>query len=258
MPTRGVPTTEPTYARLIRGELCVWSPKQTIANHKICAGPDHVDGRGLTICGDHAPLADITAQDCLIQGDGDDALSVSGDCRRIKIRRVHVMGARQWPDPLDFRFVNKCCLFEGRAMYPDWLTVTDSSFDGGFRCPAIEGGVFRIERCWFGPSRRNELVNAVGDFIDTEFVVQVGMRVKDGDNPWADSMDKFVRPLCCKGDCRLYFKGCVLTVLDAAGQIIRSGPATGPELCRLRTQENMVGLDPDAPATMFVAKPNRR
>lgn len=258
----GAPKAEPQYARLVRGELRVLESGTTISRHKIVASADKVNGRGLTIAGTDPdrPLTGVTIQDCMIQGDGDDALSVSGNCRRIKIVRTRVMGLYQWPDATDYSRANKCFLAEGTQYYPDWLTVSDSSFAGGFRCPLIVGGVFRFERSYFGPSRRNVWTRPVGDIVDCEFVVQIGMKVAGGDNPWSDSQSVFVRPLCIEEPKAnsLYFSGCTLTVLDSTGKVIRSGPASGNDLCRLWTQPDMVGVDKDIPQETFRTAPNRK
>jgi len=261
----GATTTEPKYARLVRGELCVWESGTVISRHKIVASADTTNGRGLTIAGaDRAkPMTGVTIRDCMIQGDGDDALSIWGNVRRVTIERTRVIGLHQWPDATDFSRVNKC--FTAGAdpdwpdpAYPDWFTVRDSTFGGGFRCPHIRGGTFRFERCSFGPSRRNELIRPRGDFVGCEFTVQVGMKVQGGPNPWADSQARFVRPLLLtepKPD-SLYFEACSIRVIDATGAVIRSGPASGAELCRLNVGGSLVGADADVPLSTFRRTPN--
>ncbi len=263
---RGAPNVFPLIRAVVKGEL---KPQvgQVLRNMHLIAGPDTRDGKALTIGSDDPakPLTGVSVIDCVVQSDGDDGICPAWNyAHGIRLLRVHVRGKYQG-DNLDFTRTNKCFIAgadpeKPAPNYPDWLTATDCSFWGGYRCPHIRGGVFKFERCYFGPSRRNDLADAVGDFVNCDFVVQVGMKTGPGTNNWSDSANGFVRPLCLIGQCKLYFKGCTLTVLDAQGNVIQYGPASGPELCRSHPPDgtSTVGWNGDADPSNFVAKPNRK
>lgn len=265
MTYRGAPNVEPDYRQLVMGEYKPMTSGQTLSRMKIVAGPDKADGRGLTIASPPGgSLTDITVNDCMIQSNGDDGICLWGNVQRIRLNRSWGIGRYQWPDPLDYTRTLKCFIAgadpdQPDPNYPDWFKACDCSFMGGFRCPKITGGVFRFERCYFGPSRRNVLTRATGDFVNCDFVVQVGMKTGPGDNNWSDSASVFVRPLCLEQPKpnSLYFKGCTLTVLDATGAVIRTGPADGPALCRMLV-DGPVGSDVDVAANVFRSKANRK
>ncbi len=262
---RGAPTEEPPYRLIVKGEF---KPQvgQTVRNAKFIAGPDTQDGKALTIGSDDQakPLTDVKVYDCMIQSDGDDGCSIWNYAYRIRFLRCHFRGKYQ-NDNLDFTRTNKCFIAGADDDKPDpnyssWFTATYCSFWGGYRSPHIYGGVFKFDRCYFGPSRRNNLRRAKGDFIDCDFVTQIGMHTGPGDNNWSDSESVFVRPLCLIGQCSLYFRGCTLTVLDSNGDVISKVPAGGPDLCRSYPPDgtSTVGWDGDADPSNFVTRPNRR
>lgn len=263
---RGAPNAFPPIRAVVKGEF---KPQvgQTLRNLHFIAGPDTRDGKALTIGSDDPakPLTDVKVYDCVVQSDGDDGICPAWNyAHGIRLLRVHVLGKYQ-NEKLDFTRTNKCFIAgadpeKPAPNYPDWLTATDCSFMGGYRCPHIRGGIFKFERCYFGPSRRNDLTDAVGDFVNCDFVTQVGMKTGPGTNNWSDSANGFVRPLCLIGQCRLYFKGCTLTVLDAQGNVIQYGPASGPELCRSYPPvgTSTVDWNGDADPSNFVGKANRK
>ena len=245
---------ESTNKLLVRGELKLTKP-QKLADAKIVAGPDLTDGRGLTIV-----ASGIDVRNCMVQSNGDDGACIWGPVSGITIRDCVFMGVHQWPDASDYSRVNKCFVAgddpeNPDPSHPNWFTVRDCRFGGGFRAPCIRGGTFEFRDCWFGPSRRNVLTRPRGNFVNCEFVVQVGMKTAGGPNNWSDSADVFVRPLCVEEPLpdSLRFSGCKLTVLGPDGVAISSRPATGSELCRLLDPkaETLVGSNVDVPATTF-------
>lgn len=246
---------------LVRGELVVSKP-QKLENIKIVAGPDTTDGRGLTIAS-----SDVSVRDCMVQSNGDDGVCIWGQLHGITLRGCEFIGLHQWPDPLDFSRVNKCFIAgddpdKPDPSHPNWFTVRDCKLGGGFRSPLIRGGTFEFRDCRFGPSRRNVLARPRGNFVNCEFVVQVGMRTAGGPNNWSDSADVFVRPLLLQEPMpdSLRFSGCTLTVLGPDGAVISSRAVSGPDLCRLYDPkaETHVGSNIDVPREVFRKTLNTR
>ena len=233
---------EPKYSRVVKGELSLRESGIIISRHKIVAGPDTVDGRGLVIGGDDPkkPLSGIRVRDCMVQSNGDDGCCIWGAVKKVKIERCQIIGKFQYPNFYDYRFVNKCFLAGADPdwpdpNYPDWFTVSDSILGGGYRSPKIRGGTFRFNTVTFYPSRRNELTRPRGDFVNCTFQTQINMRVQGGPNPYCDSEKEVVAPLLLVEPMpnSLYFKDCTHIILDRDGHVLSNQPASGPELCRL-------------------------
>ena len=267
---RGPNIPEPDYTLLVRGELCVWQSYTTIAYYKIVAGDDKVNGRGLTIGSDDPanPIHDVYVYATMIQSSGDDGACVWNYAHDIHYDNCWFFHRSTWPDRNDYRFANKCFVAGADPDLPTpsyftWWTASHCLYNGGFRSPAIRGGRFQIDKSLVLQSRRNVWTEATGNVVDTDFFVQYPMQVRGGDNPWADSWTRPVRPILLKRPIPegLYFSGCRLFTLDGDGKVITARFASGSELCRLAPPgagdncEGCVDSDLDVPASMFRTTP---